>query len=390
MRSLLPALSLVVFCACPAPPGMDGGTGGGGVLGGGGGGGTGGGTGGGSSGPLTFTAYCSTLQATYCDYGARCGLFDTRMGCEDLLARSSGLNCDYLGPSVRDGRATFDGTRAGQCFDAIATGCAMPASCSGDFFAGTVPLDGGCFVGDDCVNTAYCDSSQMVCPGRCIARVGAGQFVENYSACQEGLNPTFGRSDAGMFGYVCTPKATLGQQCVGYGGCVDDLVCNEESGACETRRGPNSVCSFADGGVPDFTICQANLYCQPEGSRWVCNAPGAIGARCGTCRFDLRCAPADGGTGVCAARSGLNGDCARSTDCQLGFFCKASGSGPFGPGTCQPPGALGAECNGSSDSCQSSNRCTQVANPDGGIFQVYRCVASDGGVDNGGCVDPTP
>ncbi|MDP2275488.1 MAG: hypothetical protein Q8K32_32370 [Archangium sp.] len=135
---------------------------------------------------------------------------------------------------------------------------------------------------------------------------------------------------------------------------------------------------------------QANLYCQPEGSRWVCNAPAAIGARCGTCRFDLRCAPADGGTGVCAARSGLNGDCARSTDCQLGFFCKSSGSGPFGPGTCQPPGATGAECNGSSDSCQATNRCAQVPNPDGGVFPVNRCVVSDGGVDSSSCVDPTP
>ena len=123
----------VALCGCPAPSGVDGGVGGGGGTS------TGGGAGGGGGAvtPITIAEYCSSLDSITCDYGTRCGLFDTRAGCDELLSQGGlGVStCSFLRPSVNDGRIAFDGTAAGQCFRDAMSGCTQPTSC-GDFFAG--------------------------------------------------------------------------------------------------------------------------------------------------------------------------------------------------------------------------------------------------------------
>jgi hypothetical protein len=340
--------------------------------------------------PVTFEQYCSTLNTFTCDYGTRCGIFETRAGCEDLLSSNAlGIGaCSSLRPSVNDGRIVFDGTAAATCFRDAMSGCTQPASC-GDFFAGQVALDGGCFGSDDCVTGTWCDATQLVCPGRCRQRVGAGATVTNSQACLEGLSAQFGMIDGG-FGYTCRSAGMLGQACAGYASCATGLVCNESSSVCETPRGPGVACNLADGGPSQFQLCAGNLSCQPEAgtSRFLCNPLAALGGRCGTCRVDLRCVSADGGA-VCMERGLLDETCNRTSECRSGLFCLPN-SGPFGAGKCASPRPLGASCTGSSESCASGLRCTQVAPTDGGFFPENRCTVSDGGTDFSTCVDPTP
>lgn len=386
MRSSLIAV-LVLLSGCPAPSGVDGGAGGGSV--GGGGGAAGGGGGGGAVSPLTFEQYCSTLNNFTCDYGTRCGVFETRTGCEELITQGVTFGaCASLRPSVNDGRVAFDGTAAATCFRDAMSGCVQPASC-GDFFTGQVALNGACFTADDCVAGTWCDATAQVCPGQCKPRAGAGASVSESQACLEGLAAQFGMIDGG-FGFTCTVRGTLGQPCRGYGSCAADLVCNESSAVCETPRGPGVSCGLADGGAPQSPMCAGNLACQPEAGtgRFLCAPLAGVGQRCGTCRLDLRCASADGGA-VCMARGLLDEACNRTTDCRAGLFCLPN-SGPFGPGKCATPRGAGESCTGSSESCASGLRCNQVAPADGGFFPENRCTVSDGGTDYQTCVDPTP
>lgn len=399
MRTLLLAMVGVALCGCPNPMKNDGGTGGGfgGGLGGGIGGGTGsgGGTGGGT---VTAMQFCNGYANAICDFATRCGVFDTRMGCDALIAQSnpSEFLCAPALPALNDGRQTFDGTAAGSCLSQLNSGCAFPASCSGNYFTGTVPLDGGCYAEADCAANSFCDSTQMVCPGRCqAATAGPGAIVMNSQLCRD---DTYAKNyrDGGFFGYQCVTPGGVGALCSGSGECAFGFICNEDTGQCETPRAQNAVCSFSDGGIPQFSqLCQTFLSCRPEmgGTRSTCQSPGATGELCyvgtfGSCRYDLRCVSSDGGMGgTCAALAGQGVECSSSNDCQRTLFCKR---GMGTTRTCEAPGGVGSECDGTSTSCQSGLSCNFMLPTDGGFTPDYRCVASDGGTQPFGCVDPTP
>jgi len=337
--------------------------------------------------------FCSTYTSTLCDFAVRCGLFDTRAGCDANLASTdtSRYLCDPFRPSVHDGRITFDGAAAGSCLSQLQSGCSFPTACSNTVFQGVVPVDGGCFIEQDCGANAFCDSSSMQCPGKCnAATAGAGAVVRDPQTCQDGLHGNF-YVDGGFFGYVCQPLSMLGGPCSNSSDCATGTLCNRETKQCETPRGPNSVCSQMDGGIPSEGFCQPLLSCAPEqaGSRAVCSSPAGTGARCfpgisGNCRFDLRClAGADGGT--CAPLAGQGVACTGNSDCLTTLYCK--GTPPAA--TCEALEPLGARCNGIGRNC-ASGRCDQVPPADGGFIPEFRCVPDDGGISYSSCVDPTP
>lgn len=363
-------LVVLALAGCPAPGGGDGGTGGGA--------------------PLTFDQYC----AANCSGVERCGVFETTAGCEAFLSRPNVFTqCELLRPSVKDDRIAFDGAAAGRCAEEAMTSASctqtLPSSCQ-EIFSGRVGLDGGCYRPEDCVTGTYCETMvspppvQKVCPGRCLARVGAGTVVNSSAACLENLGARF-VGDGGRFALVCEPLAALGEPCGGFQGdyCRAGQFCNE--GVCEAQHGANAVCPSDDGGLSSALVenvfCEPSLRCQPDGTgRRICAALAALGQRCGWCRLDLRCVAADGG-GVCAPL-GLPGEsCNGYYDCREDLFCS---------GVCAAPAGLGASCIPISlGSCLAGLRCGQVAPADGGFILENRCEADDGG-GLGLCVDPTP
>ncbi|MFT3706268.1 MAG: hypothetical protein QM817_01250 [Archangium sp.] len=401
MRSLLVACgAAVVLCACPSPNGMDGGTGGGITGGGTTGGGTGGGTTGGGTGggTVTFDSFCTSYTNSICDWAVRCGLFDTRMGCDSMTGSSDPARslCDPARASLNDMRVSFDSAAAGACLAQLSGNCAFPQACTGQFFNGLVAVDGGCYGEIDCGANAFCDSSQMMCPGKCNAATGAaGAIVQDSRACQDGLT-TKSYRDGGFFGVQCVARGGLGAPCEQFSDtCDTGFICNIETHQCETPRGQNAVCSFTDGGIPNFpSLCQTFLGCRPEAAtgRAICDVPGATGQGCfpgigASCRLDLRCSiPTDGGrAGTCGPLGAIGAECASSNDCVSTAWCNR----PQGTqlGSCAAPAPLGASCDGQSRSCQSGN-CDFGTQSDGGFG--FTCVVNDGGMTTTDCVDPTP
>lgn len=380
LRSLVVS-SCLLLCACPQPIGTDGGTGGG--FGG------GGSAVGGGTGSVTIETYCSSVGQTICNFGTRCGFFETATGCTAVVERNGGVadSCVDVRAAVNDGRTLYDGARAAACLNATSTSCDAPPTCDG-LFTGNTPADGGCYSGQECAAGLYC-ASGTECPGRCSPQHGEGEASGYDSAeCLPGLYAAFGQPDGG-FGATCRRKATAGQACTGYGSCLEPLVCDDETKVCVTAFANGASCGLSDGGTRTGTICSGLLVCQPnsDGGQPTCAPVARRGESCGTCQGDLRCVTDGGALGRCDSLGTQGQSCRRDIECVSPFYCRAIGQ-PFGPGTCEPRGGVGASCT-SDFSCASGLSCEQAPPADGGFFPEYRCRSVDAGVDMR-CRDTTP
>lgn len=335
--------------------GVGGGTGGSG--------GNGGNTGGGDAGPppLVLTEVCSKLAEAVCNRFERCQVLDAAGKPACVAVRTEQCSASGSGISVRNvnaGNATFNGTAAAECVNAVtALDCAasgLPDRCSDVTVPGKGTVGTPCDVDSHCQRDAglYCPFNDFPCVS-CVAPVGAGAFCSFDLDIQCG--PGLSCDDLPDGGGTCRPPARLGESC-------DSLPCQSDGGL---------YCQFSADGGSDI--------CRPR-----------FGMGQGRCTANNQCLTGlfcnvvtDGGVSTCDPLRAVDQPCSGTVPCQTGLYCPPVGTMPR---NCRQLQADGMPCTLLSQ-CVSSycNRAGVAGLPDAGMRTCGYLTTLDACVRNDDC-----
>lgn len=294
-----------------------------------------------------------------------------------------------LKTAINAGRATYDGSQAQACIDALnglscsaLTGSINPPPACRAALKGAVAAGGSCrstWVDFDCVS-GYCQTgSAASCSGTCAAYAQQGGACSATIKCDVGLVCSNGRCSPppaqGGNGATCNPN-NQGSDCISGYYCFG--APSATTGTCTAQVAAGGAC----GADLNHALAALNLAGGQCGSGLVCkgliidNTTGSVTP--GICAIPVdeaaSCTPASAGKStVTGCKYGLvcpSGTCARppaSGACANDLYttCVLNGVA-FGTGgnycdsttTCQPPKAAGAPCASSAEcgglSCVSS------------------------------------
>jgi hypothetical protein len=212
-----------------------------------------------------------------------------------------------------------------------------------------------CVSGGECVAGLYCQKTNGLCPGSCVAYASDGescatkQCAPNHMCTEEVCQPFAKAGDPCSGSSDCGPTII----CLGAPGCVDDsLWCDLGSGTCKVGAGEGEPCGVQKVGTASMNVeCQNALWCDAVfiDKPGFCRKPGREGAPCtdlGGCEKGYHCIGYVGfGTGAqlgtCAAQGALGAECTFNSDCQSGLRCANE--------VCATFAQLGEACSGTSD-----------------------------------------
>lgn len=301
------------------------------------------------SGPsIAFSDLDREMQQARCEHLVRCKLVPDEASC---LAITRPLPNPSVSGAVAAHKITYDGERARQCVDGIASqSCdfaahdahVSPSACS-------EMLSGHVADGDSCSIDAECASGTCVlpmdcpdtgcCVGQCRATqapAAAGGACNKPRDCKAGL--------------VCGADLTChapegeGQACRGDPECNDGLACvgvTDLPGTCRTlpragERCPYQRCASenlrCDGatntcivaglaGDSCTTSIECSIYLECDATTHMCREFPRLGMPCdGTCVDDSFCLlDSSGLTGTCAALLPNNSPCGGDQECVSGY-----------------------------------------------------------------------
>jgi Dickkopf N-terminal cysteine-rich region len=299
----------------------------------------------------------------------RCKALETCMGKSLLRDAYEGNDCvpyvtqqladrhlHWLAQSVSAGRVMFRPGSLDECERDIAKlGCSVTSSPLPDTcetaIEGKSAVDEGCWIDQDCKDTAYCDKgTQETCPGTCAALQSRGLPCTSSSQCSSGLVCESGS---------CTEPMIEGDSCdarMAGGACPPGLVCQGRSGSLTCQ----SVQTLYVGKLNEDCdalgkLCEFGLVCESQSSAdttGVCKPISDKGAQCrrsepSQCPVDQYCKKADvnseervdpGVSGVCWDRPKTGDACSSAITCAPGSRCLGT------PETCRALKAAGGAC----------------------------------------------
>ncbi len=355
-------------------------------------------------GPVPIERYCESKAWAECAREQRClALQPARF---EACTRRKALLCqqaEYTS-AVRGGRLQYFSAQAAQCLNAYATGACTgtPAACEG-LLQGLVPADAGCLLTEECRSGSYCLIYDSACPHRCLEYKALGEPCNSWDRQCDPATGTCASYDGGA--YHCEPRRGVGQSCVSWSDCREDLACisvatndyrcvkrsaqlgescaefsgypacaadafcrqppasgTPPPGTCQKRQGLGGVCS-------GYSACLPGLRCSSTFSTGTCVPLGADGETCGgygECGLELYCSVRTSTCNALPADGGNCGSSGSSFQCQPDYFCDYEGD------VCAPRRALGQKCP-YDDACLSG-ACEYGRLEDAGFGS--RCVAA--------------
>jgi hypothetical protein len=311
---------------------------------------------------------------------ALCTAYERCMGSDLIKLFLNGADCTTLTEQrIRNGSFTmfqseidrgkmrYDSAKVQACLNAIASRtCATindrdPPECLAAI-DGTVDLDQGCTLDEDCKGIAFCQSTNNTCPGRCTSLLNAGLPCSKNDNCAPGLLCSEETK-------ACVLPVGADQKCeYGQPPCATGLVC---LGKDDTAKTPGtcraSAQAFAadEGAACDPTkgqLCKTGLSCAvlnvtlvPVTITYQCVKTGSHAAGV-ACKVAFPDACASGNycktgalqlvDGVCAALPQTGEACGKDSQCQTSTTCVN--------GTCRSLVANGVSCTGDA-MCFSEN-----------------------------------
>lgn len=306
-----------------------------------------------------WIAYFETLQQAIA----------TTTGTTDDAAREYGKLGDegsYVDRAIalwRSGRVKFDAEQAQRCLEELRAAQTYrevddarfnPERSCRKSWIGRGNVGDDCYSLYDCHHSAYCDLTDMQCPGLCRHRVPAGTNCEGRPTfCQYGLSCQSNPQPAGAD--ICLPAMNdVDQPCgKGVAACGVDRWCDGSTSTCQTYVALGGACSNHDacgpsrycanpGAIPDGGVCQARVdagsACTPGANACAMGSYCTLG---GVCRPNnspgASCAQVDGGeapgcqdgwcngVGVCVAFRKFGESCGPSDRCVISAACNSSG-----------------------------------------------------------------
>lgn len=297
---------------------------------------------------IAFSDLDGAIEQARCEHLVRCELFADEASCHALMRPTPDPS---VGAAIAAQKISYDGERARQCVDAIASqSCDVtahdshisPTACSEmlsghvadgencsidtECTSGTCVLpmncpDTGCCVGScratqapgaagDACNKARDCKAGLVCGQdlTCHAPAGDGQPCGSDRECSDGL------ACVGVAGTVgtCHALPSAGERCP-YQRCTsENLRCDDATNTCIVVGLPGDPCTAS-------TEC--SIYAECDATSHMCRAFPTLGMPCdGTCIDDSFCMlDSSGLTGTCVALLPNNSPCAGDQQCVSGY-----------------------------------------------------------------------
>lgn len=307
------------------------------------------------------------------------------------LQSLTAMTCGRILKSVAAGRVLYDPAAGAACLSALAAWTPTAADCEagqsssslgppcGLALVPQVPLGGACSIitpdtaAIECADGGYCDEGGVSnsCTGTCLPYLDEGAPCPwNGQQCKPGTT-----CNADMFGSTpgkCVARVGAGQSCEGPGGseCLSPTDCvggsTTVAGVCQLRP-TSGPCNY-------HYECGWGTSCTgPSGNR-TCSPAKPNGATCipgnQECTAESYCTAA----GICTDHFGVEGDpcgtiLGEYVSCQGGLYCDAASVA--GSGTCHAQKAQGAACTGAPLECSGYHgRCDSLTS---------KCISCDGG-----------
>ncbi len=296
--------------------------------------------------PIALADLCPVFTHDLCVYLMQCSgaSYKDAAHCEREL---SCFGLPELTKAAANGAVAYDPGKVGACHERF-----MQSPCDFGFFL---------FTPDIYDVLAYC-------PGTVTPKQKAGAACSANGECSDGLYCYKGK-DYQCPG-TCKAFSQQGEDCAGSARCAKGFSCNNNLCAPEAKAGSScltSGCSYSVS-CPGDQVCPDNIWCDRAADKCT---PGRLeGETCGEigtgatastaeCAINLWCDGLGVSSGSCRKPSVQGGPCGLDpSGCVKGQHCV--GYAPFGPnatlGTCQPPGPMGSDCNGSGG-CQAGLVC---------------------------------
>ncbi|HJX66921.1 MAG TPA: hypothetical protein VJ860_23565, partial [Polyangia bacterium] len=306
------------------------------------------------------------------------------------LQSLTAMTCGRILKSVAAGRILYDLANGAACLSALAAGALTAADCEagqsssslgppcGLAFVPQVPLGGACSTitpdtaAIECADGGYCDEGGVSysCIGTCLPYLDEGAPCPwNGQQCKPGTT-----CNADMFGSTpgkCVARVGAGQSCEGPGGpeCLSPTGCVGGSvtvaGVCQLRptSGPCNY-HYECGWGTSCTGPSGNRTCSPAKPNGTACIPGNQ-----ECTAESYCTAA----GICTDHFGAEGEpcgtiLGEYVSCQGGLYCDAASV--TGSGTCHAQKAPGATCTGALLECSGyQGHCDSLTS---------KCVSCDG------------
>jgi hypothetical protein len=307
------------------------------------------------------------------------------------LQSLTAMTCGRILKSVAAGRVLYDPANGAACLSALAAWTPTAADCKagqsssglgppcGLAFVPQVPLGGACSIitpdtaAIECAGGGYCDEGGVSysCTGTCLPYLDEGASCPwNGQQCKPGTT-----CNADMFGSApgkCVARVGAGQSCEGPGGpeCLSPTDCVGGSatvaGVCQLRptSGPCNY-GYECGWGTSCTGPSGNRTCSPAKPNGATCIPGNQ-----ECTVESYCTAA----GICSDHLGVEGEpcgtiLGEYVSCQGGFYCDATSVAVSG--TCHTQKAAGATCTGALLECSGYHgHCDSLTS---------KCVSCDGG-----------
>ena len=306
------------------------------------------------------------------------------------LQSLTSMTCGRILKSVVAGRILYDPANGAACLSALVAGALTAADCEagqsssslgppcGLALVPQVPLGGACSTitpdtaAIECADGGYCDEGGVSysCAGTCLPYLDEGASCAwNGQQCKPGTtcNADILDSTPGK----CVARVGAGQSCEGPGGpeCLSPTDCVGGSattaGVCQLRptSGPCTY-HYECGWGTSCTGPSGNRTCSPAKPNGAACIPGNQ-----ECTAENYCTAA----GICTDHLGVEGDpcgtiLGEYVSCQGGFYCDATTV--TGQGSCHAQKAQGAACTGAPLECSGYHgHCDSLTS---------KCISCDG------------
>ncbi len=326
---------------------------------------------------VALSDYYKAVIAAICTQHVNCHLADSVTACSQYYDR---VNASIAGGGLFNesfrgidaGRIAYNPDAVKRCLDLVSASTACNSDdqfetlrdCR-DAVHGLAAVGAACFVNRDCVDAAYCNSTNTSCPGTCVARKALNETTANGGEdCVRGLY---------YYNGVCKAPIGMGASCA----------------------------AAAPATYPQQ--CVTGSFC--DRTTLICLAGYPVGHACAgdaECQAGTNCASGADAGNSCASTVMLNGTCnelSRNLHCKEGLFCDQAGQAD---GVCKhylPRGTAcfqyqiyfcegGLYCSGdytTAGTCQQVKTVGSACTPLGSTNGMPTCVAdafcqSDAGV----------